>query len=87
MSSMPNKIGLGKLSEDRISVDGPLDEMRTMVEPAVEDWAIKLMNQVARSPFITKHFLLNDYLFYPVRRAVGLARRLVHSRSRAVATE
>ena len=47
---------------------------RTTVEPAVEDWAIKLMNQVARSPFITKHFLLNDYFFYPVRRAVGLAR-------------
>jgi uncharacterized protein (DUF362 family) len=80
-------IGLGTLAENRISVDGPFAELRTTVEPAVEDWAIRLMNQVARSPFITRHFLLNDYFFYPVRRAVGLARRIAHSRSRTVATE
>jgi uncharacterized protein (DUF362 family) len=79
------RIGLGTLSDADIVVDGPFAELRTVVEPAVEDWAIKLMNQVARSPFVTKHFLLNDHVFYPVRSAVGLARRLVRRRSRQVA--
>jgi len=72
------RIGLGCLSEAQITVDGPFAELRTTVEPAVEDWAIKLMNQVARSPFITKHFLLNDAVFYPVRRAVALTRSIMN---------
>ena len=69
-----DRIGLGTLRADRIVVDGPFDEMRTRVEPAAEDWAIKLMNRVARSPFLTRHFLLNDGFFYPMRRAVNMAR-------------
>ena len=76
---------MGTFAGDTIAVDGPFAELRTVVEPAVEDWAIKLMNQVARSPFITKHFLLNDHVFYPVRRAVGLAREVVRHRPRRVA--
>ena len=44
------------------------------IEPASEDWAIKLLNQVARSQLLTKHLLLNDGVFFPVRRAVILAR-------------
>jgi uncharacterized protein (DUF362 family) len=79
------RIGLGALSEADIAIDGPFAEMRTTVEPAVEDWAIKVMNQVARSPFITKHLLLNDHVFYPVRRAVGFARQLVRRRPPPVA--
>ena len=74
------KIGLGTLSEDKITLDGPFEELRTVVDPAVEDWAIKLMNQVARSPFLTKKLLLNDGVFYPVRRVVGIARHLVGRR-------
>lgn len=70
------QIGLGTLHEDRIALDGPFAELRRTVEPAVEDWAIKLMNGVARSPFLTRHFLLNDGLFYPVRRAVNTIRWL-----------
>ena len=42
----------------------------------MEDWAIKLMNRVACSPFLTKNFLLNDRVFYPVRRVVTLLRGL-----------
>ena len=72
------RIGLGSLSEAQISVDGPFAEIQTTVEPAIEDWAIKLMNQVARSPFITRHFLLNDRFFYPVRRAVSFTRRIMN---------
>ncbi len=71
------KLGLGTLAEDGISVDGPFAELQTTVEPAAEDWAIKVMNQVARSPFLTKHFLLNDAIFYPVRRAVSITRGLL----------
>jgi hypothetical protein len=78
-------IGLGMLSQDKISVDGPFVELQTTVQPAAEDWAIKLMNHVARSPFITKHFLFNDHALYPVRIVVGLARRLVRRLSRSVA--
>jgi uncharacterized protein (DUF362 family) len=74
------KIGLGTLSQDRISVTGPFAELRTTVEPAVEDWAIKVMNQVARSPFLTKRLLLNDSIFYPVRRVVSMARQFVSRR-------
>jgi uncharacterized protein (DUF362 family) len=67
-------VGLGTLQSERIAVDGPFAEMRTRVVPATEDWAIKLMNRIARSPFLTRHFLLNDGIFYPIRRAVNLAR-------------
>src|SRR5262245_23761541 len=68
------RIGLGSLQREEIAVDGPFAELRRNVEPAAEDWAIKLMNRLARSPFLTKHFLLNDGFFYPVRRAVNMAR-------------
>jgi len=46
------------------------------VEPGVEDWAIKLLNQVAKSKLLTKHFLLNDDIFYPARRLVSGIRAL-----------
>ena len=78
------KIGLGTLSQDRISVEGPFADVRTAVEPAAEDWAIKLMNGVARSPFLTKNFLLNDYFFYPVRRVVSITRSLLGRRQRRI---
>ena len=74
------RIGLGTLSETEIAVDGPFAELRTVVEPAIEDWAIKMMNQVARSPFITKRLLLNESVFYPVRRVVSIAREVAGRR-------
>jgi uncharacterized protein (DUF362 family) len=74
------RIGLGTLSEAKIAVDGPFAELKTKVEPAFEDWAIKLMNRIARSPFLTKHFLLNDTIFYPIRRGVIIARHLIGRR-------
>jgi uncharacterized protein (DUF362 family) len=69
-----NRLGLGSLTADGILVDGPFASLRTTVEPAVEDWAIKVMNKIAKSEFLTKHFLLNDGLFYPVRRVVNALR-------------
>jgi uncharacterized protein (DUF362 family) len=66
-----NRIGLGEMADDCLTIDGPFSEMRTRVEPAVEDWAIKLMNVVARSSFLTKNFMLNDRIFYPARKLVS----------------
>jgi hypothetical protein len=72
-----HRIGLGNIAEDAITLDGPFQELQTAVEPAREDWAIRLMNRLSRSPFLTKHLLLNDGVFYPVRRAVNLFRSLL----------
>lgn len=71
------ELGLGTLAEKTITVDGPLAELRTTAEPAVEDWAIKVLNQVAKSRWLTKHLLLNDGVFYPVRRGVMVVRWLL----------
>ena len=68
------RIGIGQVDPERIAVDGPFDELKTRAEPAMEDWAIKLMNQVAKSPFLTRNVMLNDRIFYPVRKAVGAVR-------------
>ncbi len=70
-------VGLGTHRADTITVDGPFAELATTVEPAVEDWAIKTMNRLARSPFLTRNLLLNDGLFYPLRRAVNTVRSVV----------
>jgi uncharacterized protein (DUF362 family) len=71
------ELGLGTLAAGEIRVDGPFAELQRNVEPAAEDWAIKLLNQVARSELLTKHFLLNDGVFYPVRRVVKTVRGVV----------
>lgn len=71
------QLGLGNFAAGVIEVDGPFDELRTVVEPAVEDWAIRVMNRLARSPWLTRHLLLNDRIFYPARGAVKALRQLV----------
>ncbi|MCI0703408.1 MAG: DUF362 domain-containing protein [Planctomycetia bacterium] len=70
------KIGLGHLADTKVTVDGPFAEIAMTAEPAVEDWAIKLMNRVSRSPFLTRNLLLKDGIFYPIRRAVNALRRV-----------
>ena len=74
------RLGLGHRKPENITVDGPFDELQTNAEPASEDWAIKLLNQVAKSQLLTKHLLLNDGIFYPVRRAVIIIRSLLRSK-------
>jgi uncharacterized protein (DUF362 family) len=73
--SHAQRFGLGTWSEAEIDVDGPLAELSTVVEPGREDWAIRLMNLIAKSSFLTRHLLLEDRVFYPVRRLVMLLRR------------
>jgi hypothetical protein len=72
-----HSIGLGNVAAEDVVVDGPFAELRTAAEPAAEDWAIRLMNRLSASPFLTKHLLLNDGIFYPVRGAVTVLRRLL----------
>jgi uncharacterized protein (DUF362 family) len=79
------KLGVGTMTEADIAVDGPFAELRTTVEPGVEDWAIKLMNHVSKSQLLTKHLLLNDSLFYVVRRLVNQVRRVLGRSARAPA--
>lgn len=67
-------IGLGRLTAEQITVDGPFAEISVTAEPAVEDWAIKLMNRVSRSPLLARNLLLNDGVFYPIRRVVKVIR-------------
>jgi uncharacterized protein (DUF362 family) len=71
-----SRIGLGTLRPEEVVIDGPFTELQTAVEPAVEDWAIKVMNRVSRSPFLARYLLLNDGVFYPLRRGVMFLRWL-----------
>src|SRR5262249_33744339 len=77
------RIGLGAVEAAAVAVDGPFAELQRAVEPGVEDWAIKIMNQVSRSQFLTRHLLLNDGIFYPVRRLVTTMRGLLGRRREA----
>jgi uncharacterized protein (DUF362 family) len=70
-------IGLGTWAEGGIDIDGPFADVRTTVEPAIADWAIWMMNLVTRSPLLTRTLLLNDGVFYPMRRAVTYIRALL----------
>jgi uncharacterized protein (DUF362 family) len=69
-----SRVGLGAFRPEEVAVDGPFAEVRTVAEPAAEDWAIKVMNRLSRSPFLARHLLLNDSLFYPLRRGVMFLR-------------
>jgi uncharacterized protein (DUF362 family) len=77
-------LGLGTLHSSEINVEGPFEAVRTSVEPAVSDWAITLLNLVARSHFLTRWFLLNDKVFYPVRSGVTLVRRYTRRTPRPI---
>ena len=69
--------GLGEIDPGKIIVDGDFDSFKTKIEPAEMDWAIKLLNLLSKSKFITKNLILNDSIFYPVRRIVVILRQLM----------
>jgi len=70
--------GVGRISADDIEIDGDFGKYRVAVEFAEEDWAIKLLNLFSRSEFITQKIIMNDRLFYPIRRMVIGLRRLIN---------
>jgi uncharacterized protein (DUF362 family) len=69
--------GIGAIAAEDISIDGDLDRLKVAIEPAVMDWAIKLLNLFSRSEFITKTLIMNDHVFYPVRGVVVKMRKLI----------
>ncbi|HSG27103.1 MAG TPA: DUF362 domain-containing protein, partial [Candidatus Krumholzibacterium sp.] len=68
--------GVGRIAAGDIEIDGDFDRLRRAVEFADEDWAIKLLNFFSRSEFITQKIIMNDSLFYPIRRLVIGVRKL-----------
>ena len=68
------RIGVGLIRKADIDVIGPFNELHHPIEPAQKDWAIKIMNMVSRSQFLTDHFLINDTVFYPLRKVVNALR-------------
>jgi uncharacterized protein (DUF362 family) len=66
--------GIGEIDTDKIIVDGDFDSLKTTVKLAETDWAIKLLNLLSKSKFITKNLILNDNVFYPVRKIVKAIR-------------
>jgi uncharacterized protein (DUF362 family) len=73
---LAEKAGLGNLNSDKITVDGDFEKYCIKIEPAVQDWAIKMMSLFVRSPFLIKHFILNDKVFFPIRRMVKIIRKI-----------
>jgi uncharacterized protein (DUF362 family) len=69
--------GIGAIAEGDIGIDGDFEKLRVAIEPAVQDWAIKLLNLFSRSEFITKTFIMNDHMFYPIRSVVVKMRKLI----------
>lgn len=70
--------GIGRIAAAEIEIDGDFEKHRVTIEPAAQDWAIKLLNLFSRSEFITKNFIMNDRLFYPIRRVVVNLRKLIN---------
>ena len=69
--------GIGAIAEGDIGIDGDFEKLRVAIEPAAQDWAIKLLNLFSRSEFITKTFIMNDSMFYPIRSVVVKMRKLI----------
>jgi uncharacterized protein (DUF362 family) len=69
--------GIGAIAADDIAIDGDFDRLKVAIEPAAQDWAIKLLNLFSRSEFITKTFIMNDHVFYPIRSVVVKMRKLI----------
>jgi len=78
--------GLGNIEEDKIKIDSDLTEPLPKFKPAEEDWAIKLLNLMSRSKFLTRYFILNNALFLPARQ-LAIAVRRVRSLAKEVSSK
>lgn len=72
--------GLGVLDEKEIDIEGPYEQLKTKFEPAVFDWALRMMDYCTRYKFFTHNILMNSNIFKAARkivqagRAVGVVR-------------
>jgi uncharacterized protein (DUF362 family) len=73
---MAYKAGLGSFYPEDIEIDGDFENHKTQFEPAHLDWAVAFMNYMTRYRFFTYHILLNDSIFYPVKRVIEVLRTI-----------
>lgn len=69
--------GLGNIDAQHIIIDGDLEAHRRVFRPSEMDWAIRALDLLTRSSFLTHHVLLNDSIFYPSRTAVNWIRTIL----------
>jgi uncharacterized protein (DUF362 family) len=73
---LATQAGLGRLEAEDIDLDGDWAGHSTRFEPAILDIAQAAMNYMTRYRWFVRGMLENDYIFYPVRRAVQVLRRV-----------
>jgi len=74
--AMAAEQGLGQIRAHAIEVDGEWARHATQFEPAILDKAIAAMDYMSRYRWFVKYALEKDYVFYPVRAAVQLLRKV-----------
>lgn len=70
------KQGLGHMEASAIEIDGDWGEFVTQFEPPPKDRLNTLMFKFSKYRWFTKYILGNDVVYYPVRAAVKLLRRV-----------
>lgn len=73
---MTADLGLGQWKQDAITIDGDFAGIATQFEPAILDKAIAAMDYMSRYRWFVKYMLEKNFVFYPVRAAVQLLRRV-----------
>ncbi len=68
--------GLGLMQEREIVVDGDWERHCTQFEPAILDAAIAAMDYMSQYRWFVKYMLEKDHIFYPIRAAVQLLRKV-----------
>jgi len=68
--------GLGRMGSEEIAVDGEWARHATCFEAAVLDKAIAAMNYMSRFRWFVTYMLERDYIFYPIRGAVQVLRKV-----------
>ena len=71
-----SRLGLGRWQADSIEVDGDWARYATQFEPAILDKAIAAMDHMTRYRWFVKYMLEQNFVFYPVRAAVQLLRKV-----------
>lgn len=66
----------GLFREDEIELDMDVKRNWDDFEPARLDWAVDWMNRLTRYEWFRKYILGVDAIFYPVKKVVGILRRL-----------
>ena len=72
------RLGYGRFRPEEIEVDSDV-EITHRFEPGFDDWAGHLEEILSRSRFLTKSIILNDRVYFPIRRMVLAIRSLGRS--------